>query len=249
LPTVERSIRLATLLDFFGNAFEQLERQIAPPRFVPVAGRPNFRYAEVGLKQAVVLKLARAISTLRAAMLLHENGLFQEQATLQRILDEINEDIIFLVLGIGKGPTDLHTKYLDWFYAEEYRDSSMPQESNAKPNPPRRKQIRAHIHSYSPNPSEASDAGRTISSVYSGYVHAAAPHLMDMYGGYPPKFHLAGMLNTPLEHSHAHDLLNYFYRTMASIAAVSIVFGDNDLSLKVEECTAKFAAEFDIGID
>ena len=71
--------------------------------------------------------MATVISGLRAALLLLEHGYVQEQAALQRILDEINEDIIFLMLGstIDK-ITPLHQRYLDAFFKEEFDNPDKP---------------------------------------------------------------------------------------------------------------------------
>ena len=37
-------------------------------------------------------------------------------------------------------------------------------------------------------------AFETLTKTYSGFVHAASPQIMDMYGGSPPHFHVEGML-------------------------------------------------------
>ena len=40
---------------------------------------------------------------------------------------------------------------------------------------------------------------------YSGYVHAASPHIMEMYGGNPARFHVRGMHGTPRQDEHRDD--------------------------------------------
>jgi hypothetical protein len=53
---------------------------------------------------------------------------------------------------------------------------------------------------------------------FSGYVHGAYPHIMEMFGGNPPRFHLSGMLNTPRIDEWHGQLVGYVYRlTMASV--------------------------------
>ena len=80
-----------------------------------------YRYVEKTLLQAVVQKLARLVSGLHAARLLMEHGFVQEQGTLQRMLDDIEEDILFLTFSvIYNEPTPRHQDYLDYFYAEEF---------------------------------------------------------------------------------------------------------------------------------
>lgn len=55
-----------------------------------------FRYAEQTIQQAVVQKLARTVSGLHAVETLLDHVLFQEQGMVQRVVDEVQEDIWFL---------------------------------------------------------------------------------------------------------------------------------------------------------
>jgi len=66
---------------------------------------------------------------------------------------------------------------------------------------------------------------RTISKAYSGFVHGASPHIMDMYGGNPPHFHTKGMLGTHRMEEHADDLWNYVYRSFISHILVGKAIG------------------------
>ena len=96
----------------------------------------------------------------------------------------------------------------------------------------RRKRIRAYIaHSEGAalDPSRGVEAARTLSKAYSGYIHGASPHIMDMYGGNPPRFHVNGMIGTERQEEHRNDLWNYFYRGVISFALVAKAFGDEEL--------------------
>ena len=88
----------------------------------------------------------------------------------------------------------------------------------------RRKKIRAFI-AQSPlgtsDPNGHIEAARTLSKAYSGYVHAASPQIMDMYGGDPPRFHTRGMSGTPREAEYRQDIANYFYRSVTAFAIAS----------------------------
>jgi hypothetical protein len=65
----------------------------------------------------------RTVNGLHAISLLNKAGLLQEQAALQRTLDEFEEDIAFLCFGIIFDEiTDLHKEYLAAFYEEEFDD-------------------------------------------------------------------------------------------------------------------------------
>jgi len=77
------------------RGFRQLEAKVPPPIRRPWQDSFVFRYAEQTICQAIVQKLARALSGLHAVQVLLERGLFQEQGMIQRALDEIEEDVFF----------------------------------------------------------------------------------------------------------------------------------------------------------
>jgi hypothetical protein len=226
------------------NAFHKLEAQVPKPQITPWKDGFVYRYKEQTIHQAIILKLARMISGLRAAYLLSENGFFQEQASLQRILDEIGEDIFFLVLAITNDTqTELHQRFLKEFFQEEFEEHLNAVESPQKRDRVSRKKIRGYISRIAPKPGEPTDLtqlSNTLASAYSGYVHAAGVHTMDMYGGYPPKFHLNGMLDTPRMSEYASDLWNYFYRSLMDIELASKAFGDSECLKEIEQIKRRY---------
>lgn len=226
------------------NSFRRLERQVPPPQEQPWKDSFVFRYKEKMIEQALLQKLARSISGLHGVDVLLLHGLLQEQGVLHRILDEIHEDILFLATAITNDcVTERHKQYLEAFYAEAFSDPTNPLARNEKPNMVPRSKIRAYVTrvlSNDPNPSLMSDVGETISSVYSGFVHAASPQIMDMCGGDPPRFHVSGMLGTPRMAEHVDDAWNYFYRGLTSITVVAKAFGDKPLVDSLYQYLAKF---------
>ena len=103
-------------LEVLENAFRHLEAKVPPPNRMPWRNGFVVRYTEKTIQQAIIQKLARSISGLYAVDLLLDRGLFQEQGMVQRALDEIDEDIEFLSLGIIYGDvTALHQQYLNFF--------------------------------------------------------------------------------------------------------------------------------------
>ena len=222
-----------TLSDLI-KAFRQIEDAVPQPVSVPVRGEAAFRYQEKSLEQAIVQKLARVVSGLGAARVLLEHGYTQELATLQRTLDEFGQDIVFLSLPLlGEERTELHDRYLAAFYEEEFDEDSDPLGSQQRREMIPRKKIRAAIarSQHSPvNPSDHTEIFRTIDKVYSGYVHGASPHIMDMFGGMPPRFHISGMLGTPRIPSATIDLWNYFHRAINSTMAVALAVKLHPLS-------------------
>lgn len=218
------------MLDLMDSTFRDFENGMASkPVLLDLSFGRAFRFKEKDIYQALILKLAKAQSTVRAAYILLQNGYVQEQAILHRVIDELNEDILFLTYAITNDEiTELHQRYLDAFWEEEIDESgNMIDSKQKRPLIPRRK-IRAYIakiESPALNPSRGIELSRTISKTYSGFVHGASPQIMDMYGGNPPHFHVKGMLDTPRMAEYFDDLWNYMYRTFLSHIAVAKAFG------------------------
>lgn len=216
-----------------GRAFQRLERQISPPELVTIGGNAVFRYSIQSIEQAIVQKLARLLSGLQAASCLLENGFVQEQGAIQRTLDEFCEDINFLAISRTNNIlTELHQQFLNDFYMEEFDQTTSSPTSYPKRPMVKREKIRAYINRVlkpDNDPHTANAVATKISKAYSGYVHGASPHIMDMYGGNPPRFHTAGMLGTPRIREHHEDLWNYFYRGQLAFLIAAKAFGDKVL--------------------
>lgn len=122
-------------------AFQVLENKIEKPVLVKRGSYYVFRYKNQTIQAAVIQKLARLISGLHASLLLLQGGFVQELGAIFRTLDEFNEDILFLCQAIRTGElTELHQKYLDTFYQEEFKQPDNPFLSEQKrPTIPRKK--------------------------------------------------------------------------------------------------------------
>ena len=238
---------LKKTLEMLIPAFHQIEAAVPSPELVPAHGDYAFRYTGKSLEQALVQKLARVLSGLGAATVLLEHGFTQELGVLQRTLDELREDITFLCLPLhGEPRSELHQRYLDAFYEEEIDGTGDPMKSPQRRKMIPRSKIRAAIANsrVAPsNPSHHIEVHRSIDKVYSGFVHAASPHIMDMYGGMPPHFHVEGMVGTPRIEAARQDLWNYFYRGIACLMLVAICFRLDHLVEELMEFRAYFESE------
>ena len=228
------------------SALRRVESLIAPPQRVPHKGSFVFRYANKGIHEALVQKLARYISGLNAVAVLLDAGYVQEVGVIFRTLDEIQEDIFFLASAETNGArTERHTQYLEAFYAEAVFSRPEGSLRISKANLPPRKKVRAHtmnVLGQGVNVSQALDAGESVSTAYSGYVHAASENIMDMYGGNPPHFHVEGMRGTPRMATFERDAENYVYRGLMATGVVAKAFGDKPLVEAMYEFLAKYEA-------
>lgn len=232
-------------LEMMGLAFDVLSRKVGDPQRQPMGDGFAYRYKEKSIYQAIVQMLARAVTGLRAISLLNKAGYLQEQAALQRTLDEFEEDIAFLCIGIIFDEiTDLHREYLAAFYEEEFDDPQSAIRSTQKRPMIPRKKIRAFVskdRGAGYEQSSTIEVGRTISKAYSGYVHGASPQLMELYFGNPPRFQLSGGTHSPFYEDHIEDLLNYYYRSILSFAFAAKAFGEEALFKRVLDYSEEFA--------
>lgn len=206
----------------------RLEKLVPVPRDVPLHGHVVLRYVEQTIQQAIVAKLARYISLLNGAKILMEHGQVHEQALLQRCMDEAESDITFLSLAVVKDDfTERHKEFLDEFWKEEF-DAPKAMDSTQDRAPPRRDKIRAWIaNTVGDDPSTAIKADRSLYKSFSGYVHGAAPHIMDLHDG--QRFHVAGVFGTSRHDEHRDDLWNYYYRGLCAVAFAAKALGDEVL--------------------
>jgi hypothetical protein len=223
----------AEMANVLEKTFRQIEVLVAPPVLVTRGSYQVFRYKDQSVEAAVVQKCARLVSGLNASLVLLKAGYVQELGALFRMLDEFNEDILFLCQAIRDGEiTELHKKYLEAFYQEEfdYPDSPFLSTQN-RPIVPRRKIYAAisRIPEQELNPSDNQELHRTLGQTYSGFIHAASAQVMDMYGGNPPMFHVSGMLNTPRIPEFTENAWDYFYRGLLTIMMVALSFKQSDL--------------------
>jgi hypothetical protein len=215
------------------RAVRRIEVSLGPAVPVPYRHSFVFRYANKGIHEALIQKLARYVSGLNAITVLIDAGYVQEVGVLQRTLDEIQEDIFFLASAeTNSSHTDRHRKYLEAFYSEAIFSRDEDSIDIAKPNLVPRKKIRAqtiNVLGEGVNVSQALDASESVSTAYSGYVHAASENIMDMYGGVPPHFHLRGMKGTPRISECAEGAENCVYRGLMATIMVAKAFGEASL--------------------
>jgi hypothetical protein len=237
-------------LNALENAFRRLETKVPPPIQKTYLDRFVFRYAEQTIQQAIVQKLARMISGLHAVETLLERGLFQDQGMVQRGLDEIGEDIGFLSLGVIRNDiTPLHTEFLGYFYAEEFDDPSDIVGSQKSRGMIRREKIRAYIERDLASGQEAvaKAVGKVLTKAYSGFVHAASPHIMDMHGGLPPQFDVNGA-SKPFRYAvFERDALNYFYRAVLTMALAGMAFGDENVISSMRALASEIETGMHVG--
>lgn len=231
-------------LQTLGESFDVLYNQIGPPKLVRFGDKFAYRYEERTIHQAIIQKIARLVTGLQSVMLLNGCGLLQEQAVIQRTLDELQQDVFFLGSSvIFDELTELHVRYLGAFWEEEFDDPSTAISSSHKRPMIPRKKIIAYLtkdRGTGYDQSSTIECLRIIGKTYSGYVHGASPQLMELCHGEPPRFHIFGNINSPLFYDHEADLNNYFHRGILAFVISAKAFGNEKLFEELQRFSIAF---------
>jgi hypothetical protein len=196
-----------------------------------IGGRKYPRYKEKTADQAALQKIARYISGLHALVLLLKNRHLQEDGTLKRTLDELGEDIMFLLMRPAtEDEHKLRQRYLESFYGEEFDPGVSPMDSKRKRKRVQRREIRDYIHARTAAlDARGKRANEVVYQGYSGYVHADSPHLMEMWDWDTRRYELKGARDINLLESHLTDATNYFVRGFYNVAALASWLGETAL--------------------
>jgi hypothetical protein len=222
-----------TVVSNIANTFSELSSTLPPPVSRKHGDGYVYRFSRQGFEEAIVLKLARSVTLLQSGKLLLDHGFLQEVGAIQRSLDEVDGDILFLcgplIFGV-KEPA--HAQYLHEFFSEEFDKPEDPLGSTQRRHRVRRSKIRAYnarVYGGGVAVERAIRVFETIDNAYSGFVHAASVHTMDMYYGDPPTFHIYGMKGTSRHRDSENDFKNYIYRSLTSTACAAKAFGREPL--------------------
>lgn len=223
-------------IDFLASTLVRLEAHyhemgasISPPIRAKVGNSMFFRHAQRSDLLLCYLKGIKLVSTLNAAMVLFHHGYAQEIGALCRMADDFFFEIMFFLKPLGEnGPSkDQHRMFND-FFQEKFENPDDPLGSAKDRDNVRRRKINAAFGQIAQDELNPHDAQNTISRVhkaFSGYIHGAYPHIMEMYGGNPPHFHMAGMSGTPRMLEWVDQLVTYVYRAIMITELISRKLG------------------------
>ena len=201
------------------------------PQIVDHTGHEAVRFVTKDPCDAVLMKFARVVSLCRAMLVLMDIGHIQEQAIIQRSIEETNEDILFFAINLGQSEKSPKFEInLTEFWKEDYEDPSQPTKT-AISRGFSRKGIASFMHRVfgQTNPSLADEVHQAIYSMYSGFSHGAAPQIMELYDFENERFLTRGLLGTNRHLDYVMDGVNSVYRTILSARAVSKALGSAQL--------------------
>lgn len=234
-----------TELGLIKHVAEELERSysalgksnwIKSPQWLPDV--KQFRHEEQHDCLLIYLKGIRWVSLLNASIALLKAGHVHEIWILCRCMDESFEDMLLFVRNLGPDskPTRAQERVLNEFFQEQFEDSSTPMLSASKRDRVPRDRIRAAIAGLPENvvnPHDHAQLHGIIYDAFSGYVHGAYPHIMELYGGNPPKYHMNGMIGTPRIQECLRRLIDYAYRAVLGAWYTAKRLGDDEVAADI----------------
>lgn len=166
----------------------------------------GYRYANPTILHFCVLKAVRAISGFNACIVLGKEGYIQEICVIIRSVIDAKTQIEFILSGYQDGTLkEIQQKHLDRYFSDFKRNSAADLGTGGTRQKDIHDEVSSHMEETFMSLGCEGYLGREKTSAlmsnvykaYSGYVHAAYPEVMDMWGGTPGQFHMDGMKNTP----------------------------------------------------
>lgn len=188
---IEYLRKYVTLLDQGVCAFN---KRIHQPKFDHSSQR--FLYEEPNPVIFLVLKMARIVTAFYATLELAKQGLFEDAGAICRIIIECSHDIDFVMEGLTEDPFPANKQeVLDNFFNREIQTpEEMMVTMKKPPTVPRRKVYSAVGRLLSPgDPDRIQHISKVQEELFSGYVHASYPHIMEMYEGIRKEFRMGGV--------------------------------------------------------
>lgn len=160
------------------------------PAVVGTGERTVFRHQAQHDLLMSYLKCVRCVSLLRAGALLLNAGHWQEIGILCRCLSESTNDVLFLATALGENgqPSNDQKRLVAEFFQEEFEDPNRPLSTQASRDRVAREKVVAgiaRIDGFPINPSDGKVILRQLDAAFSGYVHGAYPHIMELFHMHP----------------------------------------------------------------
>ncbi len=238
---IECVIRLA-------SAIREIENGLVPkPVYTDTFGEGQYRYQKHTAHHVAFLKGVRVVSGLNACLFLLKGGFVQEAMVIVRTLDDFISEMFFILENADSGALDDHQrKFMEDFFQEEFKNPRNPLLNEARRDTVPRKKIWASVArqlgSYS-NPSDLQKILQVTNDALSGYVHGAYPHIMEMFGGSPPKFHVAGTRVSPRIRMCIGQIEVYTQRAITSFELLAKSLGSKELFDFLHETREYFEKE------
>ncbi|MEQ1935638.1 MAG: hypothetical protein ABL962_17410 [Fimbriimonadaceae bacterium] len=240
---------LVQSVDAIHRSVSYLQGYFPNPELVEVHGAETWRHKEKTALLASYLKCVRIAGTLNACLALLQVGHVQEVYALCRGVEEAGEDITFLAISKphDKSVPKNQARLVAEFFQEEFVADSVKRflVSSKRDRVPRKTIHAAMARStVSHDPNRLQVAISTVHRTFSGFVHGAYGHIMDMFNG--QQYRMKGLVGTPRILECEELLASYVYRAIAAVRVVTRQLGDEEIDTRLKSFGVLLEKEFDI---
>lgn len=176
---------LHTVVDRLCAIVDQLGSSFPAPKIIPQGDGFVERHGNAERTNGLLcyLKAVKTCSTLNGILTLLEKAQVQEAYALARVAQDQVDDIHFLIIPRGDDLrlNDRQTQAINEFFLEEF-DPADPVGTSQERNRVGRPKVRAAITNDMTDPSTGNATSTLIYRVFSGYVHGAYGHVMELHG-------------------------------------------------------------------
>lgn len=231
-------------------SIKAIEDGLVPtPELIDVSGQKQHRYAKNTVYHIAFLKGVRVVSGLNACLFLLQGGFIQESMVIIRTIDDFLHEMVFILEKAETGQLDDHqNKFKEDFFREEFKNPNNPLLNETRRETVPKKKIWAsaarQMGSYL-NPSDLQKMFQVNNDALSGYIHGAYPHIMEMYGGRPPKFHVTGMKAAPRVRMCISQIELYTHRAIMVFEGFAKTLGSQELLEYLHETREYFEKQTD----
>lgn len=235
------------------KAVAALGLHLQQPELVPISGLPFHRHLYYDDLLLSYLKCVRAVSSLNACLVLLESGYVFEVHALCRSIDECSEDVFFFAKPDGENgaASANQERALNEFYQEEWTDlDNLLGSQQPRDRVPRQKvhARMARLEGPGMNPSDLQALQGAIHQTFSGFIHSAYVHIMELFGGKGRGFHLRGMLGTPRMDECLESLASCAYRAMVAAEVVAGRCHAEQIYSELKNARQRFFADAELGV-
>ena len=149
--------KLEAILTSIGNRLEQPAPVVDP-------AYPRWRYEHRSPQLPCFLKVVKYVSTLYGAICLEEAGHVQEVGVLCRVMDDCQNDTLFMIIPLGdEGELSTNQRrFIDDFFQEEFDDPIRILTSDQKRTNVSRQKVHAGLAKVASSEVNPSDAQRVL---------------------------------------------------------------------------------------
>jgi hypothetical protein len=245
------SVTLVGILDEAVAGLDQCVQALSSsfelPQRVIVNGLEIFRHLNQDDLLLSFMQLLKIASHNNAAMVLIRAGFVNEVYALCRMIDEACEDIHFMQEPNGEDgrPTKQQVTFVDEFFQEEFSGQDLVESHNSRDRVSRQKiraaNARLGADQVKLDPSTEVKLTAALYGAFSGFVHGAYVHLMELFNG--RYFHTRGMLGTPRIQECLANQVNHVFRSLLIVEGVGYRAFREDVVHRALDCSIALARQ------